>query len=348
MAPDATSKPAATAACHRSPVLRRCVSNRFPSPLPWHLRWCAWGLAGLMPALFYIGPLMLILPPFLYIWSSRAALGLLVADLILLFCPVKEWPWFRGVFQLWYELFEFRHNIASESPQGPVKLTEADLEGTVILGMHPHGVIPLQGFLWPALCDQFMPALYGIGATTDAALRLPLLRQVLSWLSAGSAQRDVLQRGLDAGKNLYILPGGVAEIFTSCPGQHVVVARGRHGLMKLALRTNSKLIPMYVFGGTDTFNHLATSDGFFGRLSRTFRAGFTVFWGQYFTPMPYAAKIAMVLGDPIVATPSGEKVAEPSKEQVDALLEKYIDALVRLFDQYKADAGCPEATLTVM
>ena len=56
-----------------------------------------------------------------------------------------------------------------------------------ILAMHPHGIIPLQGFLWPALCDQYLHDLYGFGATTDAALRIPLLRQVIGWLSAGSA-----------------------------------------------------------------------------------------------------------------------------------------------------------------
>mmetsp|Transcript_22835 Transcript_22835/g.46752 ORF Transcript_22835/g.46752 Transcript_22835/m.46752 type:complete len:214 (-) Transcript_22835:125-766(-) len=212
--------------------------------------------------------------------------------------------------------------------------------------MHPHGVIPIQGFLWPAMCDQYMCDMYGFGATTDAAMRVPLLRQVLSWLSAGSAHRDVLRKGLDDGKNLYLLPGGVSEIFTSQPGTHVIIAR-RAGLMKLALRTGACLVPMYVFGGTDFFDHLATSGGWLGRASRRLRAGFTLFWGQYYLPMPYPAKCCMVMADPVILVPGGGKVENPTQEQIDELLERYLDATRRLFDQYKAQAGFADAKLEI-
>ena len=60
---------------------------------------------------------------------------------------------------------------------------------------------------------------------------------------------------MEKGKNLFILPGGVAEIFVSEPGTHTIIAK-RHGLMKLALRTGAVLVPMYVFGGTDFLSHL--------------------------------------------------------------------------------------------
>ena len=80
--------------------------------------------------------------------------------------------------------------------------------------MHPHGIIPLHGFLWSAFCDQYLPILYGIGATTDVAQRLPVLRQLLSWVSAGSAKRQVIKAQMQVkDTNIYILPGGVAEIF---------------------------------------------------------------------------------------------------------------------------------------
>ena len=130
------------------------------------------------------------------------------------------------MFQLWYEIFDFRHNLATDGPAAPVDLLDPtkDPNNTIntlmILAMHPHGVIPLQGIgLWPALADQYLGPLYGFGATTDAALHLPFLRQILAWLSAGSANRHVLEKGMTHhGKNLFILPGGVAEIFVSEPG----------------------------------------------------------------------------------------------------------------------------------
>jgi len=51
----------------------------------------------------------------------------------------------------------------------------------------------------------------------------------------------------------------------------------------------------FVFGGTNFFDHLATSGGLLGKVSRGLRAGFTLFWGQGYTPMPFAVKCSMVL-----------------------------------------------------
>jgi len=94
-------KPAATAAAGLSHTLRKAVSSRYPTPLPWHLRTLAWVLALAIPSCFYLGPLMLLAPPFLYLWHPSAALALLVMDVVLVTWPEREWPWFRGVFQLW-------------------------------------------------------------------------------------------------------------------------------------------------------------------------------------------------------------------------------------------------------
>ena len=38
-------------------------------------------------------------------------------------------------------------------------------------------------------------------------------------------------------KHLYILPGGVAEVFTSTPGKDIIVFGKRRGLCRLALET---------------------------------------------------------------------------------------------------------------
>ena len=74
--------------------------------------------------------------------------------------------------------------------------------------------------------------------------------------------------------------------------------------------------------------------------------------------MPFAVeKYCLVMGDPIepVVGTMGEgklgkretcrQIENPSKEQVQDLLERYMDAMNRLFDQYKDQAGYPDATL---
>jgi hypothetical protein len=178
-------------------------------------------------------------------------------------------------------------------------------------------------------------------------MRIPLLRQVLCWGSAGSASRHVLYNGLTNRQNLFILPGGVAEIFSSQPGTHVIKA-SRRGLMKLALQTGASLVPVYVFGGND-FYHQIGHEG----ISRKHQAALTLFWGQWFTPMPFPVKVSMVLGDPILSASSSDgtaciqKIPEPTTEEIEALLSRYMDAMRRLFDQYKAQAGYPNAELEI-
>ncbi|EOD34231.1 hypothetical protein EMIHUDRAFT_201911 [Emiliania huxleyi CCMP1516] len=58
-------------------------------------------------------------------------------------------------------------------------------------------------------------------------------------------------RAKHPGRNLYMLPGGVAEIFTAQPA--------RRGLCRLALETGARLTPMYVFGGNDFYFQSLTS-----------------------------------------------------------------------------------------
>ena len=67
----------------------------------------------------------------------------------------------------------------------------------------------------------------GFGAAADAVNYIPILRNVMYCLSAGSAAYKVLLKGLKDGislpcnnagrkpRHLYILPGGIAEIFSA-------------------------------------------------------------------------------------------------------------------------------------
>lgn len=121
--------------------------------------------------------------------------------------------------------------------------------------------------------------------------------------------------------------------------------------MRLALQTGASLVPVYVFGGNDFYHQVGHE-----HLSRKHQAALTVFWGQFFTPLPFPVKCSMVLGDPISPIKDGGDdgsvssqciVVEPTAEQIDELLSRYMDALRRLFNQYKAQAGYPNAELEI-
>ncbi len=243
-----------------------------------------WILIVICTGSFISGPVFLALPPLLFPSFPRVALGVLILDILLLLWPAKPWPAFRKCFQSWYDIFQIRTNLHPEA--STYNLPKDYLS---IAAMHPHGIIPLQGFFWAGICDQFFPHMYGFGATTDIAMRLPLLRSILKWLSSDSASKPTILHHMEnLGQNLYILPGGVAEIFLSRRKQHImserkiidddkdkktetdmnkktkepfvqVIKGRRHGLMKLALQTGALIIPVYVFGGNDFFHQLGTA-----------------------------------------------------------------------------------------
>jgi hypothetical protein len=107
------------------------------------------------------------------------------------------------------------------------------------------------------------------------------------------------------------------------------------------------MIPCYVFGGTDFYHNLATDGGFFARLSRTTRAGLTLFWGPYYTPVPYAPKITIVMGEPI-PPPSWDKEGAIPDDKIEELHAVFLKQMIELFDRYKAGAGYPDAQLEVL
>jgi hypothetical protein len=329
---------------------------------------------------------MLMLPPLLYFISPKAAVTLLCIDLALVLQPIGPWPRFRTYFQLFYEIFNFHHNLSPETVQ---ILTEKN--HLSMITMHPHGIIPLQGFIGFSFCDQHIPALSGVGATTDFALLLPILRQILGYLSVGSAKKGAILHAMqNENKNMLISPGGVAEIFLCHRrsgkdegGQVQSIKARRYGLMKLAFQTGTAVYPVYIFGATDLFDQLmpekkanVENKGHNQKLlsivdyvskmvesaSRRFQGGISIFWGQYFLPIPHNPQLSLVMADPIYPVPgtselntSGGKtirtckrVKDPTPEQVEELVGRYVDSMQRLFEQYKVEAGYPNDTLQIL
>lgn len=87
----------------------------------------------------------------------------------------------RKVCQLTYEIFDFSCNLSEEKRK---KAILAGDSGQYIIGMHPHGIVPLQALLWCAYCDQYMSddegrKLYGFGAAADVVMYVPFLRNIM-------------------------------------------------------------------------------------------------------------------------------------------------------------------------
>lgn len=310
--------------------------------MPLHLRVLGWTSLSLFCALFYAGPMMV--PGSLALWflgrraEATAVLGAVVTSFLL---PAREWKLARKLAQLWFPIFDFHHNVKEGAAA-----TDVERGNTFIIAMHPHGIVPVQALLWAAYCDCYFEEMYGFGAAASMVQYIPFLRNIMGFLTAGPADFKSILKGLQGGKSLFILPGGVAEIFVAEPGKDTVVVRRSKGLMALASLTGSYLVPTFVFGGNDFFSQLATSEGLLERISRWFRGGITLFWGQWGLPIPFTPRVSLVMAAPIYVprTPEGEKVPE---EVLEKALEDYVASLRQLHERYKADAGYPERTLQV-
>ena len=306
--------------------------------------------------------LILLLPP---VWRTFSTISTTWIALIVVsyFLPPIEIPAIRKIFELWYEIFDFHHNM---SPQDIDRIVREGKTKQFIIGMHPHGIIPLQAFLWTAYADQYLrldgteyEPLYGFGAAADAVNYIPILRNIMHFLSAGSAAYKVLLKGLTEGKSLpcnnagrkprhlYILPGGVAEVFASEVGRHAIVFKDRRGLIRLSLQTGAELIPCYVFGGTDFFHNLATTGNLLAQLSRKYKMGITWFWGKFGLPIPFTPKVTMCIGEPLAVEKWTGEGRIPD-DVIDELHQRYIDAIQNLFDKYKVHVGYPDAALEVL
>jgi hypothetical protein len=228
---------------------------------PWQRDTLAWSSIVFVCSLYYILPAAIFAALYAawtgYARSAAASLALMIA---LSVAPMNEWIAARKFCQVYYGIFRVRHNL---SPRYISALCGDWVRGErYILGMHPHGVVPIQAFLWAAYADQYLRSpehgtLYGFGGMATVVTRLPVLRSILGWLSGLGASYSTLKRGLTGrvfarpptGHNIYMLPGGLAEIFTARPGSHTIVWRRRRGLVRLALETGARLVPVYVFGG---------------------------------------------------------------------------------------------------
>jgi len=342
-----------------------------------HSSVAAWALVIICTSSFYIGPLILLSPLVLYYFHRQAAGILFATSLFLAFHPVSPWPRFRRWCQMFYYVFNFRHNM---TPMLNTKEMKSD--HLSIIAMHPHAILPLHGFLWGAICNQILPDLYGYGCATEIAMHLPILRHVLHYLSTRSADKNGLLNQLQVKQeNLFILPGGVAEIFyshrrrqpNSLPFTQTIKAK-RYGLMKLALQTGARIYPAFVFGASDMLDQLFPVDQNIAskekdsnsfnkalmKLSRKIKGGIAFFYGQYYMPIPHKVGLSMVLGNPIYPVNGdsqsneghGNKVTcecvpNPTDAQVEELMDRYVNALQLLFEQYKVEAGYPNDRLVI-
>jgi len=350
--------------------LYTCEPTHFKNWPRWLRLTLGWSLLMYFVFLFLCIPISLaLIHPWFWRTTSRimfscAYIGILVLSMVI---PLREWPAIRQVGQLWYELFDVSTNMSPDMRRAMVEDGNKSGKGT-ISAMHPHGIVPFHALLWASVNEQYLQIqepgqpqkwLYGFAAAASAVFGMPLLRNLLGWFATHDANFDTLKNGLVHGKSvpvnnigriprhLYLLPGGIAEVFTSNIGKHAIVFKNRRGLCKLALECGSEITPIYIFGATDFFYNLVAGDSWLSQFSRKYKLGLTYFWGHFGLPVPFTPRLTIVVGQSLPLPKGWNGKGEVPQRLVNEYHAAYLQEIEALFENYKAAAGHPNAVLEV-
>ncbi len=137
------------------------------------------------------------------------------------------------------------------------------------------------------------------------------------------------------------------------PDDECVILNSRKGFIKMALRHNVPIIPVFTFGASKMFKRLQSP--IFEKISNLLRISFCLFYGQYGLPIPLQKKLLYVIGrtihPPASFTASGAPPAENSVEfqqVVDYMHEQFCAEISNLFDKYKDQYGWGHKTLRIV
>eukprot|EP00615_Pteridomonas_danica_P008995 CAMPEP_0114345862 /NCGR_PEP_ID=MMETSP0101-20121206/12598_1 /TAXON_ID=38822 ORGANISM="Pteridomonas danica, Strain PT" /NCGR_SAMPLE_ID=MMETSP0101 /ASSEMBLY_ACC=CAM_ASM_000211 /LENGTH=201 /DNA_ID=CAMNT_0001482143 /DNA_START=346 /DNA_END=951 /DNA_ORIENTATION=+ len=198
------------------------------------------------------------------------------------------------------------------------------------------------GFSTKHLWDKVFPDIDFRVLTATAALRVPVIREMWLWTFCIDASASVARRALLAGKSLLLYPGGEREQMMTVRGKHKLYLKNRKGFVKIAIERGASLVPVYVFGETDLYEHSSLFLDLRVKLVKDFGVAIPLIYGQAGL-LPYPTHVTAVAGEPIPT----KQCDKPTQEQVDKMHELYMNKLKELFDMNKADHGAPNAVLEI-
>ena len=258
-------------------------------------------------------------------------------------------PFVPSVLQSWMAIrvikyFSFRF-IFEDRPPPPGD----DNYRPRIMVAPPHGVFPYGNLLamlvWPAVTGASFR-----GLASSSALRPPIFKQILRSMGVIDASRHVARKTIERGESLGISTGGVAEVFETNEDDECIVLKQRIGLIKLAIRTGSDLVPCYLFGNTKLLGCWAGEGIPQGRnilekISRKIGFALIIIHGRFGLPIPRRIPVLGVMGKPIATHQI--KCEEPTQEQIDSIQKLLLDEMQEIFDRYKSLYGWDEKHLII-
>jgi 1-acyl-sn-glycerol-3-phosphate acyltransferase len=324
----------------------------------WEEAACVCFLAFVVPnGVFTIPPILFLVGKFVV---GDVRLTFMVAGLVLLPLAIMPQSFVPSTLQSWISImtckyFSFRFVVEERPPPSqppPSKGNEAENYNKYhprIYVAPPHGVFPY-GNILAMLCFPSMFGHHFRGLASSAALRPPIFKQVLRSIGVVDASRQVARKVLERNESIGISTGGVAEVFETNADDECILLKERVGLIKLAIRTGSEIVPCYLFGNTKLLSCWAgegipNGRNMLEKISRKLGFALILVHGRFGLPIPFRRPVLGVMGKPI---PTHHiQCEEPTSEQIEVIQTQLLDEMQGLFDNYKHLYGWDSKTLII-
>ncbi|ORZ23976.1 diacylglycerol acyltransferase type 2A [Absidia repens] len=313
-----------------------------PLSIPWERRLQMGSVIVWLTSSFYLMGL------FLWFWTRPFWFPLAIlylAYLLLDRAPVeggRPFPWVRE-WSLWKHIVDF-------FPIQIIKEQNLDPSCRYIFGCHPHGIAcfgPLTTFGTEASgFSRLFPGINTRLATLPVTFMVPLYRDLLLSMGLCSISRASCDHVLSSsGLSLAIVVGGATEALVAQPGTNQLILKKRLGFIRLAIRHNATLVPVFSFGEADMYHQSQSMGGSLGQTLRSWvkqicGISFPLFhargiFNYDFGLVPYRKPVTIIVGRPIAVPKLEKDQAEPTKEQLLEVQERYIKELIDIYDKYK-------------
>ena len=199
----------------------------------------------------------------------------------------------------------------------------------VMYAVHPHA-IAANGF-GLALHDCVKR---NESVTVAASSWLCCLNPVFRWfinsigLRLTSVSRSDLSKAMSRFENIALLPGGFEEVLLMEPNRDVIFVRKRFGFLKLAVKYNYDVVPVFLFGESNLYSNLIPLPRWARWLSAKLRIPLVIPKGSqthYFMPVKLHRGLRIVFGEPLHASEIGD---------LSILHRMYITSLQDIYHRY--------------
>ena len=274
-------------------------------------------------------------------------------------CHLKDGlPW-RNFSEKYYfpgKVMRSYLNLQIAKPPPSFIQAEAQPNAQFILACFPHGCGSEFRILMDGVIQNVMPNIVGKQnklRTLAASILflIPCIREIALWTGCIDANRKTASNALDKGRSLLILPGGEAEQIGTTYGHERIYLQSRKGFIKLAMRKQVPVVPVYVFGSSDLFytsTVLATPRKW---IQKKFGICLPLCFGLGGSLCPLPKTITIVFGDPLLFPMKDHHNTNdegPTEEELTKAHTQFCTALITLFDLHKERVGYGDRTLELL